>query len=63
MLNYFMETNTNNYALAVLLSVNVSAYKGDIPRNHILVCILFVTWIFNSSFFRTYSSGIDLIYR
>ncbi|KIJ94950.1 hypothetical protein K443DRAFT_109586, partial [Laccaria amethystina LaAM-08-1] len=31
-----LKTNTNNYALAVLLSVNVSAYKGDIPRNHIL---------------------------
>jgi len=29
-------TNINNYALAVLLSVNISAYKGNIPRNHIL---------------------------
>jgi hypothetical protein len=40
MLNCFMKTNINNYAVAVLLSVNISAYKGDIPRNHILVCIL-----------------------
>lgn len=39
MLNYLMQTNINNYAIAVLLSVNISAYKGDIPRNHILVCI------------------------
>ena len=35
-----MKTNINNYAVAVLLSVNISAYKGNIPRNHILVCIL-----------------------
>ena len=33
-----MKTNINNYAIAVLLSTNISAYKGDIPRNHILVC-------------------------
>jgi hypothetical protein len=25
-----------------MLSVNVSAYKGDIPRNHVLVRTLFV---------------------
>ncbi|KJA16143.1 hypothetical protein HYPSUDRAFT_148190, partial [Hypholoma sublateritium FD-334 SS-4] len=31
-----LKTNINNYAIAVLLSVNISAYKGDIPRNHIL---------------------------
>lgn len=31
-----LKTNINNYALAVLLSANISAYKGDIPRNHIL---------------------------
>ena len=35
-----MKTNINNYAVAVLLSVNISAYKGDIPRNHILVRVL-----------------------
>ena len=40
-----MKTNINNYAVAVLLSVNISAYKGDIPRNHILVCILLIIWI------------------
>jgi len=34
------QTNINNYALAVLLSVNISTYKGNIPRNHILVCFL-----------------------
>ena len=34
------QTNIDNYALAVLLSVNISAYKGNIPRNHILVCFL-----------------------
>jgi len=45
MLNCFMKTNINNYAVAVLLSVNISAYKGDIPRNHILVCILLIVWI------------------
>lgn len=37
-----MQTNINNYAVAVLLSVNISAYKGDIPRNHILVCVLVI---------------------
>ncbi|KJA24006.1 hypothetical protein HYPSUDRAFT_136689, partial [Hypholoma sublateritium FD-334 SS-4] len=31
-----LKTNINNYAIAVLLSVEISAYKGDIPRNHIL---------------------------
>ncbi|KAF8809720.1 hypothetical protein BYT27DRAFT_7222310 [Phlegmacium glaucopus] len=31
-----LKTNINNYALAVLLSVNISTYKGDIPHNHIL---------------------------
>ncbi|KJA19533.1 hypothetical protein HYPSUDRAFT_143746, partial [Hypholoma sublateritium FD-334 SS-4] len=31
-----LKTNVNNYAIAVLLSTNISAYKGDIPRNHIL---------------------------
>ncbi|KJA16691.1 hypothetical protein HYPSUDRAFT_144977, partial [Hypholoma sublateritium FD-334 SS-4] len=31
-----LKTNINNYAIAVLLSTNISAYKGDIPRNHIL---------------------------
>jgi len=25
-----------------MLSVNVSAYKGDVPRNHVLVCILVI---------------------
>ena len=39
-LNGSKQTNINNYALAVLLSVNTSAYKGNIPRNHILVCFL-----------------------
>jgi hypothetical protein len=34
------QTNINNYALAVLLSVNTMAYKGNIPRNHILVCFI-----------------------
>ena len=38
-LNGSKQTNINNYALAVLLSVNISAYKGNIPRNHILVCL------------------------
>ncbi|KAF8950746.1 hypothetical protein BDZ97DRAFT_1686793, partial [Flammula alnicola] len=31
-----LKTNISNYALAVLLSVKISAYKGNIPRNHIL---------------------------
>ncbi|KIJ90086.1 hypothetical protein K443DRAFT_576202 [Laccaria amethystina LaAM-08-1] len=31
-----LKTNITNYALAVLLSVKISAYKGNIPRNHIL---------------------------
>lgn len=22
-----------------MLSVNISAYKGDVPRNHVLVCV------------------------
>ena len=33
-----LQTNIHNYGLAVMLSVNISAYKGDIPRNHVLVC-------------------------
>jgi len=31
-----LKTNINNYGVAVMLSVNISAYKGDIPRNHVL---------------------------
>ena len=43
--NCFIKININNYAVAVLLSMNISAYKGDIPRNHILVCALPITRI------------------
>ncbi|KAF8890256.1 hypothetical protein CPB84DRAFT_1940300 [Gymnopilus junonius] len=32
-----LKTNINNYSIAVMLSVNISAYKGDIPRNHVLM--------------------------
>ncbi|PPQ73479.1 hypothetical protein CVT25_000159 [Psilocybe cyanescens] len=32
-----LKTNINNYALAVLLFVNINAYKGNIPHNHILI--------------------------
>jgi hypothetical protein len=28
-----------------MLSINISAYKGDIPRNHVLVCTLFSSMI------------------
>lgn len=38
------KTNINSYAIAVMLSVNISAYKGDIPRNHVLVRILHIVW-------------------
>ncbi|KAF8914281.1 hypothetical protein CPB84DRAFT_1841008 [Gymnopilus junonius] len=31
-----LKTNINNYSLGVLLSVKLSAYKGGIPRNHVL---------------------------
>jgi hypothetical protein len=31
-----LKTNINNYGVAVMLSINISAYKGDIPRNHVL---------------------------
>ncbi|KJA14957.1 hypothetical protein HYPSUDRAFT_149710, partial [Hypholoma sublateritium FD-334 SS-4] len=31
-----LKTNINNYSVAVMLSVNVSAYKGGVPRNHVL---------------------------
>ncbi|KAF8880365.1 hypothetical protein CPB84DRAFT_1687624 [Gymnopilus junonius] len=31
-----LKTNINNYSIAVMLSVNISTYKGDIPRNHVL---------------------------
>ena len=34
--------NITNYGLAVMLSVNISAYKGGVPRNHVLVCISFL---------------------
>ena len=56
-----VQTNINNYALAVLLSVNISAYKGDIPRNHILVRVLLVIECYTYFHFRTYSNNIDLI--
>ena len=31
------KVNITNYGLAVMLSVNISAYKGGVPRNHVLV--------------------------
>ncbi|KIJ98098.1 hypothetical protein K443DRAFT_104466, partial [Laccaria amethystina LaAM-08-1] len=31
-----LKTNINNYVLPVVLSVKISAYKGNIPHNHIL---------------------------
>ncbi|PPQ95068.1 hypothetical protein CVT25_002255 [Psilocybe cyanescens] len=31
-----LKTNINNYTLAILLSINISAYKSNIPCNHIL---------------------------
>jgi hypothetical protein len=35
-----------------MLSVNVSAYKGDIPRNHVLVRILFIIWTYQLNFLQ-----------
>ena len=35
------QVNITNYSLAVMLSVNISAYKGGIPRGHVLVRISF----------------------
>ena len=35
-----------------MLSVNVSAYKGDIPRNHVLVRILFIIWTSQLTFLQ-----------
>lgn len=37
-----VQTNINSYGVAVMLSVNISAYKGNIPRNHVLVCNLLI---------------------
>lgn len=37
-----LQTNITNYSIAVMLSASVSAYKGDIPRNHVLVCLLLI---------------------
>ncbi|PPQ93830.1 hypothetical protein CVT25_013539 [Psilocybe cyanescens] len=34
-----LKTNINNYGIAVLLSANISAYKGDVPRNHVLTIL------------------------
>lgn len=31
-----LKTNISNYGVAVMLSINISAYKGNIPRNHVL---------------------------
>jgi len=38
-LNAIISTNINNYGIAVMLSLNISAYKGNILRNHVLVHI------------------------
>ena len=35
-----------------MLSINVSAYKGDIPRNHVLVRILFIIWTYQLNFLQ-----------
>ena len=35
-----------------MLSVNVSAYKGNIPRNHVLVRILFIIWTYQLNFLQ-----------
>ena len=32
-----LNDNINSYALAVLLSVKLSSYKGNIPRDHVMV--------------------------
>ena len=31
------KVNITNYGMAVMLSVNISAYKGGVPRKHVLV--------------------------
>ncbi|KAF8229661.1 hypothetical protein L208DRAFT_1424052 [Tricholoma matsutake] len=33
-----LKTNVNNYGVAIMLSINISAYKGDhdVPHNHVL---------------------------
>ncbi|KJA15036.1 hypothetical protein HYPSUDRAFT_149645, partial [Hypholoma sublateritium FD-334 SS-4] len=31
-----LKVNITNYGMAVMLSVNISAYKGGVPRNHVL---------------------------
>lgn len=35
-----------------MLSVNVSAYKGNIPRNHVLVRIPFIIWTYQLTFLQ-----------
>ena len=37
--NDLTQKNIGNYAAAVLLSSKISAYKGTIPTNTLLVCI------------------------
>ena len=46
--NFTCKTNITNYGIAVMLSVNISAYKGDVPRNHVLVCASFPSIISGS---------------
>ena len=55
-----VQTNIHNYGIAVMLSVNISAYKGDIPRNHVLVmsfhCLLFEAY---NEFHLEYSKEVS----
>jgi hypothetical protein len=49
-----------------MLSVNISAYKGNIPRNHVLVRIRRVIYTPDRAsyyYYRTFSRGIVLIYH
>ena len=35
-----------------MLSINVSAYKGNVPHNHVLVHILFIVWTSQLTFLQ-----------
>jgi hypothetical protein len=35
-----IQRNLKDYSVAVLLSTHISAYKGNVPKDHLLVRIL-----------------------
>lgn len=45
-----------------MLSINISAYKGDhdVPHNHVLVCILSIICIYIANLLAEYSQMVSV---